>query len=155
MKAANAQTELRLDSLAEVRQQLGLDVWNGYHAVKGTTENLHHSATLLALSRRSHGAALRRYQSGVGGILELLHSQSALARAKQQQIEALTEWRGARLQLAAALGQLEMSHLDGTRGKPRREGLGFTHNKSFNDDGCLPAKTPATPDARPPANEAP
>ncbi|GLU31062.1 protein CyaE [Trinickia caryophylli] len=113
VKQAHAQAELELDSLDEVRQQVSLDVWRGYHSVKGATDALGHSATLLALSQRSHDVAMRRYQAGVGSILELLNSQSALAGAKRQRIQALTDWRTARLQLAATLGRLGMWSLDG------------------------------------------
>jgi len=114
VKQAHAQTGLRMDSLSEARQKIGLEVWSGYHSVKGSTANLGHSATLLALAQRSYEAALRRYQAGVGHILELLNAQSGLAGAKRQRIHALTEWRSARLQLAAALGKLEMRSVEGT-----------------------------------------
>ncbi|HTJ16820.1 MAG TPA: TolC family protein [Steroidobacteraceae bacterium] len=115
VRQANAQTELQLHSLDEVRQQVSLDVWSSYHSIKGATENLDHSATLLVLSQRSYEAALRRYQIGVGSILELLSSQSALAGAKRQRIQALTDWRSARLQLAASLGKLGMWSLESER----------------------------------------
>ena len=47
-----------------------------------------------------------RYKGGVGNILELLNAQSALANAEQQQIQAQSNWRIARLQLVASLGRL-------------------------------------------------
>ncbi|WP_321903222.1 TolC family protein [Burkholderia cenocepacia] len=109
VQQADAQTELQTDLLAEARRQVGLDVWNSYQELQGATKNLDNSANLLTLAQQSYEAARRRYQIGVGNILELLNAQSALANAKKQRIQALTDWRSARLQLASKLGRLEMS----------------------------------------------
>ncbi|MPV61411.1 Fis family transcriptional regulator [Burkholderia sp. HI2761] len=108
VRQADAQTELQMDLLAEARQQVRLDVWNSYQLLQSTTKNLNNSANLLALAQQSYEAARRRYQIGVGNILELLNTQSALANAKKQRIQALTDWRSARLQLASKLGRLGM-----------------------------------------------
>lgn len=142
VKQANAHTELQLDLLAQVRQRLGLAVWSSYHAVKSTSANLGHSATLLTLAQRSYDAALRRYESGIGGILELLNSQSALARAKQQRVQAVTAWRVARLELAAALGRLSISHLN-DEGFPEA-GVDSAGKPDVN----FSVETRSTPDAR-------
>ena len=108
IRQAEAQTELQRATLDEVQQQVGLDVWTSYQALQTATHNLGNSATLLDVARRSYAAAERRYQVGVGNILELLNAQSSLAGAKRQRIQALTDWRSARLQLAAKLGKLGM-----------------------------------------------
>lgn len=108
VKQADAQTELQKGWLDEVRQQVGLDVWNSYQALHTAAKNLNNSANLLTLAQRSYEATHRRYRIGVGSILELLNTQSALANAKQQRIQALTDWRSARLQLASKLGRLGM-----------------------------------------------
>jgi outer membrane protein len=107
-RQADAQIEVQVGKLAEVRQRLGFDVWNSYQKLRAATKNLDNSVNLLALAERSLEVTQRRYQSGVGGVLELLHAQSALANAKQQRIRALTDWRSARLQLASRLGRLDM-----------------------------------------------
>nr|WP_137955606.1 TolC family protein [Burkholderia sp. 4M9327F10] len=108
IRQAEAQTELQRDTLNEVQQQVGLDVWTSYQTLQTATHNLGNSAMLLDVARRSYIAAQRRYQVGVGNILELLNAQSSLAAAKRQRIQALTDWRSARLQLAAKLGKLRM-----------------------------------------------
>nr|WP_249173012.1 TolC family protein [Burkholderia vietnamiensis] len=108
VRQADAQTELQIDLLAETRQQVGLDVWNSFQSLQGATKNLDNSASLLKLAQHSYEAAQRRYQVGVGSMLELLNAQSALANAKKQRIQALTDWRSARLQLASKLGRLGM-----------------------------------------------
>ncbi|MBR8140857.1 TolC family protein [Burkholderia sp. AU19243] len=107
-KQADAQVELQTYTLDETRQQTGLDVWNAYQALQSSMQNLENSAELLSLAERSHDAAEHRYRMGAGSILELLNVQSALAGAKRQRIQALTDWRSARLQLAAKLGQIGM-----------------------------------------------
>jgi outer membrane protein len=103
-----AKAELEDDALDEARQQVGLDVWTSYQALQTATHNLANSAMLLDISNRSYAAAQHRYTVGVGSILELLNAQSALAGAKRQRIQALTDWRSARLQLAARLGEIGM-----------------------------------------------
>ena len=106
---AEARTESQRYTLDEVQQQVGLDVWNSYQALKTAADNLGNSAMLLEVARKSYDAAQRRYEVGVGNMLELLNAQSSLATAKQQRIQSLTDWRSARLQLAAKLGRLDMS----------------------------------------------
>ncbi|MEW6342740.1 MAG: TolC family protein [Pseudomonadota bacterium] len=108
---AEAKTELQRDTLNEVEQQVGLDVWTSYQAVKTATDNLDNTAMQLDVASRSYEAAQRRYQVGVGNILELLNAQSSLAAAKRERIQSLTDWRSARLQLAAKLGRLGMSSI--------------------------------------------
>ena len=105
---AEAQIELQLDILDETRRRIELEVWNAYQTVLSATKNLDQSANLLSLAQRSYGAARQRYRMGVGGILELLNAQEALARGNKRRIEALTDWRSARLQLAAKLGDIQM-----------------------------------------------
>jgi outer membrane protein len=111
VRQAEAQAELQRDTLDEVQQQVGLDVWTSYQTLQSAIKNGANSATLLEIAQRSYGVAQRRYQVGVGNILELLGAQSSLAHAKRQRIQALTDWRSARLQLAAKLGKLGMWRL--------------------------------------------
>ncbi|WP_155420357.1 TolC family protein [Burkholderia cepacia] len=114
VRQANAQTEWQRGAFDEARQQVGRDVWTSYQALQSATKNLEHSAVLLDIAQRSYDAAQRRYQVGVGNMLELLNTQSSLAGAKQQRVRALTNWRSARLQLAAKLGKLGMWRLTGS-----------------------------------------
>lgn len=112
---AEAQTDLQAALLEETRQQVGLEVWNSYQALQSATSNLGNSAKLLSLAQRSQKVARQRYKMGVGNIQELLNTQSSLATAKQKRIQALTDWRSTRLQLAAKLGNLGMWSLDGAQ----------------------------------------
>ncbi|CAH2895885.1 MAG: Type I secretion outer membrane protein, TolC family [uncultured Paraburkholderia sp.] len=104
---AQAQTEVQADTLDQVRQQVGLDVWKSYQALQTNMQNVGNSATLRQIAQRSFEVARGRYAAGVGSILELLDAQRALSEARQQRIQALTDWRAARLQLAAKIGLLD------------------------------------------------
>jgi outer membrane protein len=106
VRQTEAQLEHQQDELDDARQQVGLEVWNSYQAVQTSTSTVKDSATLLDIARRSFVAAQHRYQAGVGNILELLNAQTALANAQQQRVQALADWRAARLRLAGSLGQL-------------------------------------------------
>jgi outer membrane protein len=111
VRQAEAQSEVQRDTVDEVVQQVALDVWTSYQTLRTGIRNLDNTATLLDIATRSFGAAHHRYLSGVGNILELLNAQSAMADAKKQRVQALTDWRNDRLQLAGKLGRLNMSSL--------------------------------------------
>ena len=108
---AQAQLEHEHDGLDAARQQVGLEVWSSYQAVRTSTDSVKYSATLLDTAQQSFNAAERRYQAGVGNILELLNAQTALANAKQQRVQALADWKAARLRLAGSLGRLSAADI--------------------------------------------
>lgn len=108
---ARAEQEREQDLLDNARQQVALDVWKSYYALQTATRNASNSTNLLAISQRAFEAAQHRYEAGVGNILELLNTQTALANARQRQVQALTDWDYARLDLAAKLGRLSINDL--------------------------------------------
>jgi outer membrane protein len=112
IRQAEAQSELQSDTLAEAEQQVGLDVWTSYQTLQSATQNLINSARLLDTAQQSYNAIRHRYDAGVGNIIELLNGQSSLDNAKKQRVQALTDWRMSRLQLAAKLGRLGMWSID-------------------------------------------
>ncbi|WP_144108188.1 TolC family protein [Paraburkholderia sp. BCC1886] len=109
--AARSQTELQTSILDEVRQQIGLDVWKSYQALRTATQNSVNAATLVSVAAQSFEAARHRYAAGVGNILELLTAQKTLSEARQQRIHSLTEWRAARIHLASSLGRLNANDI--------------------------------------------
>lgn len=113
IRQAEAQGEVQRDTVDEVRQQVALDVWTSYQTLQTGTWNLTSTASLLDIAQRSFDAAQHRYAAGVGNILELLNAQAALADARKQRIQSLTDWRNDRLQLAAKLGRLDMRGIEG------------------------------------------
>jgi len=113
VRQADAQIERQQDVLDEARQQAALDVWTAWQGLQTATDTAKRNTTLLDIARRSFAAAQYRYREGVGNILELLNAQRALANAEQQRIQALTDWRAARLRLAGSLGQLHIADAGG------------------------------------------
>lgn len=111
IRQTQAQLEKQQDALDDARQQVGLEVWNSYQAVQTSTNSVKDSATLLVIAQRSFIAGQHRYQAGVGNILELLSAQTALANAQQQHVQALADWRAARLRLAGSLGRLDADNM--------------------------------------------
>ncbi|CAB3802827.1 Outer membrane protein TolC [Paraburkholderia caffeinitolerans] len=106
-----AQLERQADALEDARQHVALEVWNSYQAVRTSTAAVGDSETLLGIAEQSFAAAERRYQAGVGSVLELLNAQSGLANAKHQRVQALADWHAARLRLAGSIGKLDVVDL--------------------------------------------
>jgi outer membrane protein len=109
IRAAQAQAETLEQALRDAQQQVSATVWLSFQTLQSATANVRNTEEVLKSARQSFDASLHRYQSGVGNILDLLSVQKTLATAEEQQIEAQLDWRTARLQLAASLGQLQMS----------------------------------------------
>jgi outer membrane protein len=106
VRQAEAQVDQQAVALDKARQQVALHVWTSYQTLQTDTQNLTTSALSQHVATLAWQSAERRYGSGVGTILELLSTQTALAQARQQRAEALAAWRYDRLALASALGQL-------------------------------------------------
>lgn len=116
IRAAEAQLEARSAQRDQLDKQVSLEVWRSYYALLTGTEAVRAAADLVAAAAASEQVASGRYRAGVGGILDVLNAQSALASARRQNIQALLDWRIAKVALAQAIGQLDFSQIDG--GKP-------------------------------------
>ncbi len=112
IRQAKAEADTQEQAVRDAVQQVSTAVWSGVQTLETDTENLKNTEVVQDSARAAFEAAQQRYQSGVGSILELLSSQTTLASAEEQRIEAQLAWRGARLQLAAALGHLGMGSLN-------------------------------------------
>lgn len=106
VRGAQAKAEGKEAELANIEQQVTLEVWKSDQALRTEAENLKTTKILVHSAKQSFEVAQGRYKAGVGNILELLKAQSDLASAEQQRILALTRWQTARLRLAASLGRL-------------------------------------------------
>lgn len=112
VRAAEAQLDVRTAQRDRLALQVSLDVWRAYNALLSETQATRAAQDLLDSATRSEEVALGRYRAGVGGILDLLNAQSALASARQQHIQELYNWRLARITLAQAMGQLDFAALE-------------------------------------------
>ncbi|MHB1861977.1 MAG: TolC family protein [Gemmatimonadaceae bacterium] len=99
LAAANARTEF-------TRQQVALQVFTSYYAMRTAGQRVRTSADLLASATESEQVARGRYTEGVGSIIDLLVAQSALASARAQAVQARWQWRTSLAQLAHDVGVL-------------------------------------------------
>ena len=109
VREAQAQAREQAQALADARRQVMRGVWSGFAGYKTATVDLGSTRTVQDLAQQSLTAAQQRYQHGVASVLEMLSAQAALVKARQQHIQALTDWLVARLQLAYAVGSLGQS----------------------------------------------
>ncbi|AMP15764.1 TolC family protein [Collimonas pratensis] len=109
IRTAQAQVEGKEANLADAELQVAVNVWTSYQSLKVSAENLHTSQDILDSAHDAFKAAESRYQKGVANILEVLTTQTALANAQQQRIQAIASWQNARIQLAASVGNLNLS----------------------------------------------
>jgi TolC family type I secretion outer membrane protein len=111
VRAAEAQMDARNAQLEQLRLQVALDVWTSYQQLSTATQSLRTTADLLNSAEQSERVALGRYKAGVGSMLDVLNSQSALASARQQRIQSTFNWNISRATLAQAMGSLDTSLL--------------------------------------------
>lgn len=106
VRAAEAEARGSRAQLDGVEQTLVLEVWTAYNNLTTAERRLLASDELLRSATESHDVAAGRYQSGVGGILDLLATQSALENARATQVQARADWYLALAQLAHDTGTL-------------------------------------------------
>jgi outer membrane protein len=115
-QAAEAQLQNDIASRDQLANQVALEVWKAYQSLITNSQALRSAKDLVDSASQSEQVSLGRYRAGVGNILDLLASQSALARARQQQVAALYNWRIAKFALAQSIGVLDLSALDRIHG---------------------------------------
>jgi outer membrane protein len=105
-RAAERDAE-RLQAEAESqRSQVALAVTAAYHDVRHAQDQREGVAVQFDSASESAQAAEARYTAGVGSLLEWLTAQADLARARQTQAQADSDWLAAFSRLNHALGRL-------------------------------------------------
>jgi outer membrane protein TolC len=107
IRSAEAQVEVKQAQLERLRLQVALDVWTAYQNLTTATQALISTADMLRSATQSEQMALGRYKAGMGIMLDVLNAQSALASARQQDIQARFNWNIGRATLAQAMGNLD------------------------------------------------
>lgn len=102
---AEARQRQSQDHRADVRVQIEEDVRLALQTLQAGMEEIKTADLSLSLANQELAMARDRFAAGVGDNLQLLSAQTSLARALDDQIEALARYHAARLNLAAALGQ--------------------------------------------------
>ena len=93
VRAAEAQVDSQKAQFEQLRLQVALDVWTAYQHLTTATQSLRTSAVLLSGAEQSE--------------LDVLNAQSALASARQQNIQSTFNWNIGRATLAQAMGNLD------------------------------------------------
>lgn len=88
------------------RSQVALTVAEAYHDVRHAQTQREGVTVQFDSASESARAAEARYAAGVGSLLELLTAQADLARARQAQAQADSDWLAAFSRLNHALGRL-------------------------------------------------
>jgi outer membrane protein TolC len=89
-----------------VEQDVINQVWTNWYDVKTAAQRIETSKDLLESATQSEQVALGRYREGVGSLLDLLNSQTALAGARAQEIAARADWLVAAARLLYSTGGL-------------------------------------------------
>jgi len=101
-----SQIESRQSGLTQVEREIEADLWQNIRLMESEAENLKASKLLLRTATQSYEITFGRYKSGVGSILELLATQTALSNARSQLTQAQLSHFQARLRLEVASGRI-------------------------------------------------
>lgn len=112
IESAQTQTKLKELEYLKLERQVALDVFQAYNNLVTQTNSVKASRDLLNSAEQSMKTADGRYRAGVGSMLDLLSAQSALASAKQQNVEAVYSWYIAKAALAQSMGKLKFSEIE-------------------------------------------
>ncbi len=128
IRAAQARVENQAAQRDSVNLQVALDVWRAYNNLSTGMQAVRSSGDLLASAAASERVALGRYKAGAGSIIDLVTAQSALANARQQNIQAVYSLFVFKAALAQALGRIDWDLLNepGSRDRPREGEPGGT-----------------------------
>ena len=106
VRRAQIEAELAREEVRDLSQQVSLDVWTSYYALRTARQRLATSRDLLASAEQSADVARARYREGVGTIVDVLTAEAALQDARAQEVQARSDWFLAVAQLAHDTGRL-------------------------------------------------
>ena len=106
VREAELNAEAAREQVRDISQQVSLDVWTSYYALRTAKQRLATSRDLLASAQQSADVARARYREGVGTIVDVLTAEAALESARAQEVQARTDWFLALAQLAHDTGRL-------------------------------------------------
>lgn len=106
VRQAQIEAELAREQVRDLSQQISLDVWTSYYALRTAKQRMATSRDLLASAQQSADVARARYREGLGTIVDVLTAEAALEVARAQEVQARTDWFLAVAQLAHDTGRL-------------------------------------------------
>jgi len=109
-RRAEAASALRAETLRtrDTAQQVELEIRLAVESLKSAESQVKVAREALGQSERELAQAQRRYEAGVSIGLEVTDAQARLARARESSDAALFRQRAATIDLAVAVGNLEM-----------------------------------------------
>ena len=102
---AESRARQALANLADVRQQVELDVRTALERLSESAEEERASELSLSLGERELAMVQDRYAAGIGASLDVIEAQAELARARSAQVSALARYHSSRVNYAAAIGR--------------------------------------------------
>lgn len=108
-----ATLEARRQELAGTQAQVLFEAWRQYQALQVELAAAQAARELLGNAAAAREAVAARYRAGAADIVELVTAQRDEANALQERIQALSNWRVARLRLLAHLGRLNLDGVEG------------------------------------------
>jgi outer membrane protein len=106
IREAQAKAAEQEEVVRDAQKQVASAIWTDFETVTSSHDNVESTKRLLSIAEQSFTAANKRYQMGAGSILEVLNAQSALSRARKEQVTSLADFGTATLQLASKLGRI-------------------------------------------------
>jgi outer membrane protein len=106
IREAQAKAAEQEEVVRDAQKQVASAIWTDFETVTSSHDNVESTRRLLSIAEQSFTAANKRYQMGAGSILEVLNAQSALSRARKEQVTSLADFGTATLQLASKLGRI-------------------------------------------------
>jgi outer membrane protein TolC len=107
-RAKSEQARVR-EARREVRAQVGYEVQVAQAELEAATHEVEVANLAVSLSTEALTQARHRFEAGVSNNIEVINAQDELARANDNQINALYRLNQSRVDLARATGQLEQT----------------------------------------------
>lgn len=122
IQTARHQVEQAEAELGQARDRVRLDVWNAYQDFNTAAQNISTTEALFASASEAEKAALARYKSGKGSLIDLLNAQTQSASARQQRVQAKYDWFVTKANLLRASGDIKPLQFEAGTGSSFREG---------------------------------
>lgn len=110
-RRAESLSQLRQEQIrtSDLREQMELDIRVARNSLRSAEEQVKAAQEGLELAQNELAQAQRRYQAGMTSGIEVTDAQTRLARARENQINALFNHNLARIDLATAMGTIRQT----------------------------------------------
>jgi outer membrane protein TolC len=110
MTEAKLRQEAVAHGIEDLRQQIVLQVKSAFLDWQASLERIHQADQTLAASRVELDLAEKRYENGLGSIIELTDAQRRFTEDKAQQVQAVAGFSVAKAALNRSTGTKEYAH---------------------------------------------